>query len=147
MFVYNTKLALKSLNDKPLLTILMVAAIAVGLGLFMTMLTLGHQVGKIPIPHISQQIYLVQLDNREVTADDAENFNEMVDLTYQDANNLLNLNIAGSEQTLALTTYGILNVEQQDLQPQRSSIFLFSTSPCPLDSLVFRFPSSSCYDT
>ncbi|MGK0305200.1 MAG: putative ABC transport system permease protein [Gammaproteobacteria bacterium] len=122
MFAYNARLAFKSLNDKPSLTVLMVAAIAVGLGLFMTMLTLGHQAGKIPIPHISQQIHLVQLDNRELTADDAENFIDMVDLTYQDSNNLLNLNIAGAEQTLAWNTYGILNVEQQDIQPQRSSI-------------------------
>ena len=74
MFIYNAKLAFKSLNDRPSLTILMVAAIAVGLGLFMTMLTLAHQSGKIPMPHISQQIHLVQLDNREVTADDVESF-------------------------------------------------------------------------
>jgi putative ABC transport system permease protein len=90
MFAYNAKLAFKSLSDKPSLTVLMVAAIAVGLGLFMTMLTLGHQSAKIPIPHISQQIHLVQLDNREVTADDVDNFNAMVDSTYQDTNNLLN---------------------------------------------------------
>jgi putative ABC transport system permease protein len=122
MFAYNARLAFKSLNDKPSLTVLMVAAIAVGLGLFMTMLTLGHQAGKIPIPHISQQIHLVQLDNRDMTADDAENFNDMVDLTYQDTNNLLNLDIAGAEQTLAWNTYGILNVEQQEIQPQRSSV-------------------------
>ena len=122
MFAYNAKLAFKSLNDRPSLTILMVAAIAIGLGLFMTTLTLAHQAGKIPIPHISQQIHLVQLDNREVTADDAENFNEMVDLTYQDTNNLLNLKMAGAEQTLVWNSYGILNVEEQNIQPLRSSI-------------------------
>lgn len=122
MFAYNAKLAFKSLNDRPSLTILMVAAIAVGLGLFMTMLTLGHQTNKIPVPHISQQIHLVQLDNREVTADHAENFSDMVDLTYQDTHNLLNLDIAGVQQTLAWNTYGIINVEEQDIQPQRSSI-------------------------
>jgi len=122
MFAYNAKLAFKSLNDRPSLTVLMVAAIAVGLGLFMTMLTLGHQSGKIPIPHISKQIHLIQLDNREVTADDAENFTDMVDLTYQDANNLLNMDIAGAEQALTWNTYGILNVEEQDIQPQRSSV-------------------------
>jgi putative ABC transport system permease protein len=122
MFAYNAKLAFKSLNDRPSLTVLMVAAIAVGLGLFMTMLTLGHQSSKIQIPHISQQIHLVQLDNREVTADDVDNFNDMVDLTYQDTNNLLNLDIAGAEQTLAWSTFGILNVEEQDIQPQRSTV-------------------------
>lgn len=122
MFAYNAKLAFKSLNDRPFLTVLMVAAIAIGLGLFMTMLTLGHQTSKIPLPHISQQIHLVQLDNREVTADNAENFNDMVDLTYQDTNNLLNIDIAAAEQTLAWNTYGILNVEEQDIQPQRSSV-------------------------
>jgi putative ABC transport system permease protein len=122
MFAYNARLAFKSLNDRPSLTVLMVAAIAVGLGLFMTMMTLGHQTGKIPIPHISQQIHLVQLDNREVTADDVEKFDEMVDLTYQDTNNLLAIDIAGAEQTLAWNTYGILNVEQQEIQPQRSSV-------------------------
>ena len=58
MFAYNAKLAFISLNDRPSLTVLMVAAIAVGLGLFMTMLTLGHQSTKIPIPHISQQIQI-----------------------------------------------------------------------------------------
>jgi putative ABC transport system permease protein len=122
MFAYNAKLAFKSLNDRPSLTVLMVAAIAVGLGLFMTMLTLGHQTSKIPLPHISQQIHLVQLDNREEAADDAENFNEMVDLTFQDTNNLLNLQNADAQQTMVWNTYGILNVEEQDIQPQRSSV-------------------------
>lgn len=122
MFAYNAKLAFKSLNDRPSLTVLMVAAIAVGLGLFMTMLTLGHQSAKIPIPHISQQIHLVQLDNREVTADDVDSFNDMGELTYQDTYNLLNLNIASTQQTLAWNTYGILNVEKQDTQPLRSSV-------------------------
>ncbi|MEP1446314.1 MAG: ABC transporter permease [Paraglaciecola sp.] len=122
MFAYNLKLAFKSLNDRPSLTILMVAAIAVGLGLFMTMLTLSHQAGKIPMPHISKQIHLVQLDNREVTADEAENFNQMVDLTYQDTQNLLKLPSSGVEQTLAWNTNGILNVEEQEIQPQRSSV-------------------------
>jgi putative ABC transport system permease protein len=100
----------------------MVAAIAVGLGLFMTMLTLGHQSAKIPIPHISEQIHLVQLDNREVTADDVDNFNDMLDLTYQDTNNLLSLDIAGAQQTLVWSTYGILNVEKQDIQSQQSTV-------------------------
>lgn len=122
MFAYNVKLAFKSLNVRPSLTILMVAAIAVGLGLFMTMLTLGHQASKIPIPHISQQIHLVQLDNREITAEDAEKFIDMVDLTIQDSTNLLNLDIPDIQQTLAWNTYGILNVEEQNIQPQRSSV-------------------------
>ncbi|WP_299082304.1 ABC transporter permease [uncultured Paraglaciecola sp.] len=122
MFAYNAKLAFKSLNDRPSLTILMVAAIAIGLGLFMTMLTLSHQASKIPIPHISEQIHLVQLDNREVDAEEAERFYEMVDLTYQDTENLLNMDIAGVQQSLAWNTHGILNVEEQDIQPLRSSL-------------------------
>jgi len=122
MFSYNLKLAVKSIKDRPSLTVLMVAAIAVGLGLFMTVITMAHQSENIPLSYKSENLYLIQLDNREVDAEDVPIQARMIDMTYQDSSNLMTLNTAAKEQTYTFTTNGILNVEDENIQPLRSRL-------------------------
>lgn len=63
MFRYYLKLGLFSIRKNPMLSTLMVAAIAVGIGAFMTIINVDYVMGGNPIPHRSDVLYHVQLDN------------------------------------------------------------------------------------
>ncbi|MEO1037749.1 MAG: ABC transporter permease [Pseudomonadota bacterium] len=63
MFFYHLRLARQSLAKQPLLTALMVAAIAVGVGVCMTVTTFLYSISGDPIPSKSDQLYTVRLDS------------------------------------------------------------------------------------
>jgi putative ABC transport system permease protein len=63
MFNYNVKLALKSMRRNPIMTGLMVAAIAVGIGVSMTTLTVYYLMSSNPIPDKSDVLFAVTLDS------------------------------------------------------------------------------------
>ncbi len=63
MFTYYLKLALLALKRTPALSSLMVLAIALGLATAMTSFTLLYKLSGDPIPHKSDVLYAVQLDN------------------------------------------------------------------------------------
>lgn len=120
MFNYNFQLALKSLKERPSLTFLTIFTIAIGLGLYTTVKTMGYQSAQIPLPHKSKNIFLVQMDNRETTAEEVELQARMVDTTYKDAMNLKAMSLPGVQQTFNWSTYGILNVEDENITPIRT---------------------------
>lgn len=62
MFGYYFDLALRSLKRSPVLTALMVVAIAVGIGASMTTLTVMHLLSGDPLPGRSAQIFFPQVD-------------------------------------------------------------------------------------
>lgn len=62
MFAYYLDLAVKSLKRNPVLTALMVLAIAVGIGASMTTLTVMHILSGDPLPGKSAHIYYPQVD-------------------------------------------------------------------------------------
>jgi putative ABC transport system permease protein len=64
MFLYYLDLARRSLRRDPLLTLLMIFAIAFGIGSSMTALTVLRAVSADPIPGKSARLYHVQLDAR-----------------------------------------------------------------------------------
>jgi putative ABC transport system permease protein len=63
MFGYYVGLAVRSLRRNIVLTALMVAAIGVGIGASMTMLTVFRAMGGDPIPQKSRQLFVPQIDN------------------------------------------------------------------------------------
>jgi len=63
MLTYNLRLAWLSIRRNPVLTALMIAAIAVGIGVCMTTLTVYHLMARDPIPEKSASLYRVMLDN------------------------------------------------------------------------------------
>ena len=63
MFTYNLKLALKSMRRNPVMTALMVAAIAVGIGVSMTTLTVYYLMSSNPIPEKSEVLFAVTMDS------------------------------------------------------------------------------------
>ncbi len=63
MFNYNIKLALKSMRRNPIMTALMVAAIAVGIGISMTTLTVHYMMSGNPIPQKSDTLFAITMDS------------------------------------------------------------------------------------
>ena len=63
MINYNLKLALKSMRRNPIMTGLMIAAIAVGIGVSMTTLTVHYMMSGNPIPEKSDVLFAITLDS------------------------------------------------------------------------------------
>ena len=63
MFRYYLKLGTLSIRANPILSILMVAAIAIGIGACMSIVTVRHVMSGNPIEHKNDQLYHVQVDN------------------------------------------------------------------------------------
>jgi putative ABC transport system permease protein len=63
MFQYNVRLAIKSMRRNPMMTALMVAAVAVGIGISMTTLSVYHMMNGNPIPEKSDKLFAVTMDS------------------------------------------------------------------------------------
>ncbi|MCI0518287.1 MAG: ABC transporter permease [Woeseiaceae bacterium] len=89
MFRYYARLGLLSIRRNPVLSALMVAAIATGIGACMTIVNIDYVMSGNPIPHRSKLLYHVQLDSWD-PYEAAEEPNEPPDqVTYIDGTALL----------------------------------------------------------
>ena len=100
MFKYNLKLALKSMQRNPIMTTLMIAAIAVGIGISMTTLTVYYLMNGNPIPEKSDVVFAVTMDSwdplRAFDSDYPERAPHQV--TFHDAERLIAIG-KGKRQT------------------------------------------------
>ena len=115
MFTYYLELALRSLRRHTVLTALMVAAIALGIGACMTTLTVLHVLSGDPIPAKSARLFYPQLDPQELVGY-REGDEPPAQLTWIDGMNLLEARRAKRQ---ALMTGGAVPVQpaQADLEP------------------------------
>lgn len=121
MFGCHLTLALRSLRNTPVITALMIAAIAVGTGTAMTTVTLNYMMSKNPLAHKDKVLYAVQLDSwsSDETYDGPYQMPEH--LSYRDATALLRSDIPRYQA--AMHRWGaILSQEDSELKPFRSSI-------------------------
>ena len=113
MFTYYLQLAIRSLKRNVALTILMIVAIAFGVGASMTTLTVLHVLAADPIPAKSDRLFNVLLEPRK-----AKGYKPTDDLTTQmtrgDSENLLRAKHAKYQ---AMMTGGVAPVE-----PQRAGV-------------------------
>jgi len=100
MFKYNLKLALKSMRRTPIMTTLMVTAIAVGIGVSITTLTVYYMMSSNPIPEKSDVLFAITLDSWDPLRpfDDDEPDRAPHQLTYHDAERLVKM-AKGKRQT------------------------------------------------
>lgn len=85
MFAYYLKLGWLSIRANPALSALMVAAIGIGIGACMTMLTIFHVMSGNPIPQKSEQLFYVQVDSWDPNQPREEPDDPPEQLTYLDA--------------------------------------------------------------
>jgi putative ABC transport system permease protein len=119
MFVYYFKLALRSLRRNLVLTVLMIAAIGVGIGASMTTVTIFRAMDADPVPEKSGQLFAPQIDNygptnKKVVAGDEEQLQDQI--TYTDAVNLMNAHAATRQAAMYVTALPV-TPPNRDLQP------------------------------
>ncbi|MFC6980696.1 hypothetical protein [Microbulbifer taiwanensis] len=93
MLGYYISLALRSLRRTPVLSALMVAAIAVGVGAAMTTLTLNYMMSRNALEHKDDVLYALQLDNWDPHEADDNPSAMPWQVTYKDAISLLRSDI------------------------------------------------------
>ncbi|WJG10914.1 ABC transporter permease [Aliiglaciecola sp. LCG003] len=141
MFSYYLRLAFKSIRRNIILSSLMIAAIGLGIGASMTTITVNYLMSANPIPHKSEQLFYVQLDNWS-PFEPAEEPNEPPDqLTWIDATNLMKANKAFRQSAMA-TTGGVIEPSGQDDKPYMASIRLAFSDFFPMFDAPFLFGSS-----
>jgi len=90
VFSYYLRLALASVRRTPILSALMVAALGLGIGAFMTTFTVYYLMSGDPIPHKSDRLFAVQLDNWDPNSPPTETASDVQpQLTWQDGRNLV----------------------------------------------------------
>ena len=90
MFSYYLRLAWSSVRRTPVLSALMVMALGLGIGAFMTTFTVYYLMSGNPIPHKSDVLFAVQLDNWDPNDDPTESAQDVQpQLTYGDGNTLM----------------------------------------------------------
>lgn len=85
MFAYYLKLGWLSIRRNPFLSTLMIAAIAVGIGASMTIITVNYIMSSNPIPHKSDQLFYVQLDSWDPNNQEEDGYEPPDQVTYLDA--------------------------------------------------------------
>jgi putative ABC transport system permease protein len=141
MFGYYFQLALRSLRRNVVLTLLMIAAIGVGIGASMTTLTVFRAMAGDPIPEKSTQLFAVQIDNwgpqnRRVVGGDSERLQQQI--TYTDAIGFMNAH-AAHRQTALYATGGALMPPNPQLLPFQVHIRAAYTDFFRMFDVPFRF--------
>lgn len=116
MFPYYLKLGALSIRANPVLSGLMVAAIAVGIGACMTIMTVRHVMSGNPIEHKNDQLYHVQVDNWNPDDPYDEPNNPPVQVTYLDAKALFDADRA-FRQTTSFKTSRVVQPDGDDARP------------------------------
>ncbi|KFZ30157.1 ABC transporter substrate-binding protein [Pseudidiomarina salinarum] len=89
MFIYYLRLAMLSLRKNILLTSLMITAIGLGIGAAMTTITVNYLMSADPIPHKSDRLFYVQLDNWDPNSPYQEPNEPPDQVTWLEATNLM----------------------------------------------------------
>ena len=109
MFSYYLRLALASMRRTPVLSALMVLALGLGIGAFMTTFTVYYLMSGDPIPHKSDVLFAVQLDNWDPNDDPTESAKDVrPQITYRDGTGLMNADTPASRQVHMYGTGAVL---------------------------------------
>ena len=120
MFAYNLRLALRSLRGHWQLTMLMVFAIAIGIGILITIQTIAYNKAKPPLPDKADRLVLVQLDHRDLNANPITELRRRPNLTYKDAMNIVEGDFSAVRQTIAWPSNNILSLSNREVNPIQS---------------------------
>jgi putative ABC transport system permease protein len=119
MLAYYLRLALKSLRRTPVITALMISAIALGVGVCITTLTVYRLMSGNPIEHRNEVLYSVTMDNWDPNKawDDKRPELPPNELTYRDTTALLESNIPVRQVAMRKGAFVIESDNGKDLKP------------------------------
>ena len=119
MLTYHLRLALKSLRRNPVLSALMIGAIALGVGICITTLTVYHLMSANPIQHRNDVLYAVTLDSWDVNEPANDRHPELPpeQVTYPDAMAMLESDIPSRKVVMRKAALVIESTESKDIKP------------------------------
>ncbi|MGI9233608.1 MAG: ABC transporter permease [Woeseiaceae bacterium] len=121
MFRYYLKLGALSIRANPALSALMVAAIAIGIGACMSIVTVRHVMSDNPIPHKNDVLYHVQLDNWNPDDPYEDPSEPPEQVTYLDATALHQAGRA-FRQTISFKSDRVVQPDGDDARPFQEEI-------------------------
>jgi len=122
VFSYYVRLALASIRRTPVLSALMVLALGLGIGAFMTTYTVYYLMSGDPIPHKSDKLFAVQLDNWDPNEPPTESASDLQpQITYKDGQNLVNADTPASRQ-VQIYASNVIVVPEGDEKPFDESV-------------------------
>ena len=121
MFFHYIDLSWRSFKRTPLITVLMVAAIAVGIGVTMTSLSVYHMMSVDPMPQKSSQVHAVQLNTRDESSTWWTEDDLPQQITYQDAINLYRAEIPKLKTPSYKTGYSV-HLDDDGIKPFMENI-------------------------
>lgn len=138
MLLYYIRLALLSLRRNVLLTTLMVAAIGLGIGAAMTTITVNYLMSSNPIPHKSDRLFHVQVDNWDPNQPYDEPNEPPDQVTWIEATQLTAAKQAMRQSAMA-TSNAVIEPAQQEQKPFIASIRLAYADFFPMFDTPFLY--------
>jgi len=121
MFRYYLKLSMLSIRANPALSALMVAAIAIGIGACMSIVTVRHVMSDNPLAHKNDVLYHVRLDNWNPDNPYDEPNEPPEQVTYLDSTALHQAGRA-FRQTISFKSDRVVQPEGEDVKPFQEEI-------------------------
>jgi putative ABC transport system permease protein len=140
MLAYNVKIALKSLRRNPVLTGLLIGAIALGICVSTTFVALRHIFEKDPLPGRSRMLFNVRLDNwdpqRAWNAEDPKSLPTQI--TYRDMRELMKSAIP-SRQTGTFRSRFFIHPDPKVGRPYAEDVRLVFADFFPMFDVKFEY--------
>jgi putative ABC transport system permease protein len=140
MLSYNVKIALKSLRRNPVLTGLLIGAIALGICVSTTFIALRHIFEKDPLPGKSQTLFNVRLDNwdpqRAWNAEDPKSLPTQI--TYRDMRELMKSDIP-TRQTASFRSRFFIHPDPKIGRPYAENVRLVFTDFFQMFDVQFAY--------
>ncbi len=138
MFLHYLDLSWRSFKRTPLVSFLMVLAIAIGIGVTMTSLSVYHMMSADPIPEKSSQLYSVQLQIMDEGSTWWTVDNMPQQLTYQDAVNLYQANFGGKRISMVRSGFSVY-IDSDTVKPFSQSARLTTPDFFDMFDLTFLY--------
>ncbi len=113
---YDLQLALNSIKKTPVLSALMVTAVGIGIGAFMTIITIFYLMSANPNPDNSEQLYTYALHNRLTVREGQEDEDPRLLSTYRDALYILQSDIP-TDQSIHYQSWAVYRNAADGVNP------------------------------
>ncbi|MFD0740106.1 ABC transporter permease [Lysobacter koreensis] len=140
MFGYYLRLALISLKRNRMLTALMIAAIALGIGMSMTSMTVLHVMSGNPLAHKDTQVRRVQVDNWTEPFDEDDPTEAPTLMTYRDVTNLMAAKQA-EHQAAFFPNYLSIEPDKREVKPYMVEVLFTTAGFFPIFEPPFQYGS------
>lgn len=141
MLLYNLRIAWKSVRRHPVLTGLIVAGIALGVGVATTFLTVYHVLAKDPLPGRSDKLHYVRVDAWDPQQAYAEDGAPPSQLTWQDATRLMASDVP-NRQAAMFRSLVYVYPDRPEQRPSQEPVRMTFRDFFPMFGVPFRYGSA-----